>query len=69
MSCGFSKRYDLGCKFCFAPFRKVTAKIVPFSVSVLAVVANKLETAICINSTAIKMIAKHVTKTLYDLDS
>ena len=34
-----------GCNSCFAPLKQATPTIVPFSVSVLAVVTNKVETA------------------------
>ena len=43
----FAKRYDFGCNFCFASLKQVTPKIVPFSVSVLAVVTSKVEIAMC----------------------
>ena len=59
----FAKRYDFGCNFSFAPSHlnnmvqgggetKVTPKIVPFSVSVLAVVTNKVELAISLVRTS-----------------
>ena len=43
----FTERYGFVCNFCFAPLTKVTPQVVLFSVSVLAVVTNKVETAIC----------------------
>ena len=41
----FAKRYDFGCNFVSPPQNQITYNIVPFSVSVLAVVTNKVETA------------------------
>ena len=44
--CFFAKRYEFGCNFRDREGRKqLTPNIVPFSVSVLAVVTNKVETA------------------------
>ena len=42
----FAKRYVFGCNLCFAPLTTSCTQIVPFSVSVLAVVTNKEETLI-----------------------
>ena len=49
MSVFFAKRYDFGRNFWDKEGRKETQlpKVVPFSVSVLAAVTNKVETAIC----------------------
>ena len=43
VSCVFAKRYDFGCNFWDGGEDKVAPKIVPFSISVLALVANKVE--------------------------
>ena len=43
----FAKRYDFGCNLWDREETQVTPNIVPFSVSVLAVVANKVDIATC----------------------
>ena len=44
-----AKRYEFGCHCCllFAPLEQVTPTVAPFSVSVVAVVANKVGTPSC----------------------
>ena len=47
----FAKRYGLGCNLLDREEQKVAPTIVSFSVSVLAVVTNKVETPTCITET------------------